>query len=426
MNTAPILAALSSRSIAAWLRRAQRRVLYAAPGIHPDPAAALVELRSRLPLPSITVSLDFDEHTLRMGFGTLEAVESLSAAGIVPSHSPGFRSGILIVDDRGWIFTPTALYLEAEPQSDETPNAVELSPAQVKALTIRLSPAAQREAIEQAESPADAKAIAQVSQELGLEAVDPSHMEAVKAAITTAPPVKFDVVRQVRVFEPYLQYVSIKLTGAAIQKHKVAIPASLQQLGDSKKLRDRLKTTFDLIERGSDFSSKDIDDKVSELRKTFTPSLGERLGRVMLKNARPLFDHRLKELKAELVAFQEKINKDLQAKLDESRDLVVSYFLPIALAKPPDALIARVNPVNKETVKRWLEKELAKAFPKAEKLVQEMRLDAQFKDVTWETLNDPEFGQALRRVFEDVDWDKPFHDYKAAGESGAVDTAPAF
>jgi len=321
------------------------------------------------------------------------------------------------VDDRGWIFTPTALYLEAEPQSDETPNAVELSPAQVKALAIRLSPAAKKEAIEQAETPAEAQAIAQFTMELGVDAVAPAHMATVKAAIEIAPPVKFDVVRQVRVFEPYLQYVDIKLTGAAIQKHKVAIPKSLQQLGTSQELRDRLRTTFDLIEKGSALSSKDIDDKVGELRKTFTPSLGERLGRVMLKNSRPLFDQRLEELKAELVTFQAKVKKDLQTKLDESRDLVVDYFLPIALAKPPDALLARVNPVNEGTVKRWLQRELEKAFPTAEKLIQEMRLDAQFKDVTWETLNDPDFGKALRKAFEDVDWDKPFHDYKAAGES---------
>ena len=67
MNEHPILTALSSRSIAALVRQAQRRVVYAAPGIHPFPAAALAELASRLPLSSITISLDFDEHTLRMG-----------------------------------------------------------------------------------------------------------------------------------------------------------------------------------------------------------------------------------------------------------------------------------------------------------------------------------------------------------------------
>jgi hypothetical protein len=392
-------------------------VCYVAPGIQDEPAVALASLQGKLFPIDVTVSLDFDERTLRMGYGTLSAVETLRNAGIEPTHSPGFRSAVLIVDAAGWVFTPTALYLEAEPQSDETPNAIRLTTEQVKELLLRLCPAARAEAIAKAETPAEAARIEAIPLEISELPIFEVHFDEVKRAIKIAPPIKFDMARQVRVFEPYLQYVEIKLTGAAIQKHKVAIPKTLQQLGTSQELRDRLRTTFDLIEKGSTLSSKDIDDKVGELRKTFTPSLGERLGRVMLKNARPLFDQRLEELKSELVVFQAKVKKDLQAKLDESRDLVVEYFLPIALANPPDALVARVNPINEATVRRWLERELEKAFPTAEKLIEEMRLEAQFKDVTWETLNDNDFGTALRKAFEDVDWDKPFHDYKAAGES---------
>ena len=46
----------------------------------------------------------------------------------------------------------------------------------------------------------------------------------VEASLKEAPPVKFDVARQVRVFESYLQYVELSLTGAAIQRHRLAIP----------------------------------------------------------------------------------------------------------------------------------------------------------------------------------------------------------
>jgi hypothetical protein len=52
MKEQPILTALSSRTIATWFRQAKRRVVYAAPGIHPEPAAALAELVSHLPLSS--------------------------------------------------------------------------------------------------------------------------------------------------------------------------------------------------------------------------------------------------------------------------------------------------------------------------------------------------------------------------------------
>jgi len=417
MKPTGILTALSSRSIAARIREAQRRVIYAAPGIHPEPAAAMAELASRLPLSSITISLDFDEHTLRMGYGTLEAVEALVAAGLIPTHSPGFRSGILIVDDRGWIFTPTALYLEAEPQSDETPNAVELSPAQVKALAIRLSPAAKQEAIEQAESPAEAQAIAQLTIDLGVDAVAPPHMEAVKAAIETAPPVKFDVVRQVRVFEPYLQYVELSLTGAAVQRHRVRIPPVLQNLGTSKDLEGKLKTTFDLLEKGSSMSSKTLEDELNLIRKNFTPSLGKDHGRVVLKAAKPRLIERLGELRKKLEEHQKQVESKLQAKLDESKKQVVDYYLPLATASLPDALVGSLLKVTDEDIKLWIEGELSAVFPKAEDLIRKMTLEERYKDVTFETLNRPDFLDSVRAAFPKIDWDKAYMEFKAAGET---------
>lgn len=423
MSQQSILTALSSRNIAAWVRKAQRRVVSAAPGIHPQPAAALAELASRLPLSSITISLDFDEHTLRMGYGTLEAVEVLSAAGLKPTHSPGFRSGILIVDDRGWIFTPTALYLEAEPQSDETPNAVELSPAQVKALAVRLSPAAQKEAIKQAETPAEAEAIAQLTMELGVDAVAPAHLAAVKAAIEIAPPVKFDVVRQVRVFEPYLQYVELSLTGAAVQRHRVRIPKELQNLGTSKDLEGKLKTTFDLIEKGSSMSSKALEDDLNEMRKNFTPSLGKDHGRVVLKSAKPHLTKRLADLRTKLEAHQKKVEAELQAKLDESKKQVVDYYIPLAKASPPDALLGSLlNPSTDEaSIRSWIEEVITKVFPSAKDLIHKMVLEERYKDVTFETLNRPDFLESVQQAFPRINWDKAYNEFKAAGESPTVE-----
>jgi hypothetical protein len=95
---------------------------------------------------------------------------------------------------------------------------------------------------------------------------------AVKQQLEQAPPVRFDVARQVRVFIAYLQYVELKLSGAAIQRHRLAIPSSIQKLGGSKDLEGRLRTTFDLIERGDKLSSKALEDALNEIRK-MTPSL---------------------------------------------------------------------------------------------------------------------------------------------------------
>lgn len=416
-----LFCALSSNRIAAYLRAASQRVVYAAPGIQLEPANALVELARRMAHSDLTVGLDFDEQTLRMGYGDLEAVRAIREANIAATHLPGFRSGILIVDNHGWIFTPVPRYLEQEPQSDETPNAIALSGAQVEIFAVRFSAAARERAMTEESDPQKVRELAELPDEFGINSVSDQHFSKVEVAIQTAPPVKFDVVRQVRVFEPYLQYVELKLTGAAIQKHKVRIPADIQKLGSAADLEGRLTTTFGLIEKQSTLSSKKLEDDLNEIRKAFTPALGKHHGRVVLKSAKPLLERRISELEERLGNHQEAVRATLQKDLDKSLEQVVDYYLPLAQHGPPDSLVGQSlsGSITEADVRRWLTRRLATAFPQAEQLIQKMTLEVTFKDVTFETLNRPDFLESVRAAFPDVDWDKAYDEFRAAGETGS-------
>jgi hypothetical protein len=44
-----------------------------------------------------------------------------------------------------------------------------------------------------------------------------------------------------------------------------------------------------------------------------------------------------------------------------------------------------------------------------------MTLDVQFRDVTYETLQEDGFAEHLREAYPQVDWDKPFTEFDAAG-----------
>lgn len=133
---------LDSAAIASDIRKAQESVCYAAPGIQQEPATAMAELAQRIGPEFITVCLDFDERVMRMGFGDLAAVKTLRDAGIVVSSTSGLRTGLVIADQEGYIFTPTALYLEADQRPTEAPNALRLSRDQVTEALARVSPAA--------------------------------------------------------------------------------------------------------------------------------------------------------------------------------------------------------------------------------------------------------------------------------------------
>lgn len=232
------------------------------------------------------------------------------------------------------------------------------------------------------------------------------------------PPVKFDIVRQVRVFEPYLQYVELNLAGASIQKHKVQIPKSIQSFHAAKELEDRLRTTFDLIEQKSKLSSKPLEDALNDIRKDFAPSLGKGYGRVILKAAKPGLLARIAKFREALDAHQKRVASELKAKLDESRKQVVDYYLPFVQKHPPDNLLGQLTgPPKEEDVRQWIDGQLDKSFPSAESLIAEMRLEERYKDVTFETLNQPEFLVAVKKAFPLIDWDKTYDEFKAAGEA---------
>ena len=423
MNLEALFCSLTPLRIAELVRAAQQAACYAGPGIQLDLAQAMVEVAGRLTKEMLTVSLDFDDRVMRMGYGNVDAVKLLLDAGITVQSSPGLRTALVVVDNEGYIFTPTALYLEAEPTDGAASNAVRMSGEQVAQALARLSPAAKTIAIAQAKTPEAKQHIEALTVDVVSAPITPEKLAEVTASLETAPPVRFDLARQVRVFEPYLQYVELSLTGAAIQRHRMAIPEKIQNLGGSEELENRLRTTFELIEKGSKLSSKPLEDALNEIRKNFTPSLGKDHGRVVLKAAKPHLVARLKEFRFKLEAHQKSVAEDLQKHLDTSREQIVAYYLPRVMEAKPDALLGQSlnGEVSEAAANRWLHGELDRVFPSAESLIHEMKLEERYKDVTFETLNREDFLDSVKDAFPDVDWAKAYSEFKAAGQSEAKD-----
>lgn len=236
-------------------------------------------------------------------------------------------------------------------------------------------------------------------------------------SLEIAPPVAFDIARQVRVFQPYIQYVEISLKGCAIQRKRVKIPKSVQKL-QAKEIEDRLQTTFDMIEKHCSISSKQMDGELKHIRDSLTRSLGEPWGRVMLKSARGTFDDRIKVLRERLEQHKKQVQAELESYLERSKNEVVDYYLPLFEKEPPEALVGQLlySTPTQEDIRLWLRQQLDREFPKTAELISDMRLDVQFRDVTYETLCEDGFFDALREAFPLVPWDKPFEEFTAAQE----------
>ena len=408
---------LSSIRIAEIIATAQKLICYVGPGIQKEPADALADAARRIGRGNITVLLDFDERVLRMGYGDIEAVKTLRDAGIEVKSSAALRSALLIVDEEGYGLTPTPLYLEADPV-EEACNAIRLSKEQINNVLIRLSPVVKAAELEQATTIEEKESISALSIEVKCTPISDIQFQTAQRSLEEVPPVNFDIVRQVRVFEPFLQYVEMSLTGAAIQRCRLTIPPSIQKLGVSKELESRLRTTFDLIEKNDKLSSKSLEDALNEIRKNIAPSLGKDHGRVVLKAQKPLLEKRLETFRDLLKKHQEKVKSTLQKHLDDSKKQIIKYYKPIVAKKPPDALLGGLfhSKPTAEDTQNWIESELDKVLPKAEDLIQNMILEIRYKDVTYETLNRDDFLESVKKAFPKRDWDKTYNEFKAAGE----------
>ena len=405
---------LSSKNIAELVNSARRFILYAAPGIQKKPAWVIANAAQRLGSGNIAVYLDFDERVLRMGFGSLEAASILRASGVEINHAPGLRTGLLICDDKGYIFAPTALYLEPEPRDKESINAMRLLPQQLADALSRFNLSHQKAVVKIPEQNQNSD-VQGHSVEIRSEPVSALHFGEIEKTLTELPPAQFDLARQVRVFSPYLQYVDIHLKGAAIQRHRINIPQKLIELGAAKEVARRLRTTFDLILKDDRYSSASLEAELNEIRQNFTKSMGSEHGRLILKAAKPLLEKRLAEFKEKLEQHQKTLANVLQGALNESRNLIIEYYLPLVLKNPPDCMRAQLfNNPSADVIRKWIDIQLDKEIPKAEKLVQSIEFKVYFKDITYETLNHSDFIELVKANFPAIDWDKPFTEFIAA------------
>jgi len=246
-------------------------------------------------------------------------------------------------------------------------------------------------------------------------------VEHVEKSLKTAPPIPFDVARQVRVFQPYIQYVDVHLSGCAIQRQRVAIPRSIQRLGASSEIEDRLRTTFDLVERSSSISSQALDTELRSILTDFTRSLGKPWGRVMLRTPRGRFEKRIQEFRDRIEAHKKNVEKELSEHLARSLNNVLDYYLPFVKEHPPDELVGQTlfTGLSDADIRKWLLDQLERVFPEPDSILSEMKLEVQYRDVTYETVSDERFFDALKKAYPYVDWEKPFHEFSAAKEKAA-------
>ncbi|CAG1770078.1 hypothetical protein BAC3_00767 [uncultured bacterium] len=284
--------------IKTFLSESKYRVAYIAPGISEAIANILSEKWKNFDPNEVRIILDISSDICRLGYGTAKAVQLLDdtakklGGGRLVCHQEGIRIGILISDSRVCFFAPTALLIESGTESSIRPNGIILEPVPFDVLK-EIGLGEKREA----------------EQAIGLDKVKSDKITAVIEDIKQNPPQKFDVARKVRVFNSRFEFVELRIEGCFLSRHKVSIPPELMGLAGDENLRNRIRSTFQLI-TGDEIIGKETEvteNKIKEFRKKIeNRCLGniDGYGKVVLRENKDKLNKDLENLKKLVADYQ--------------------------------------------------------------------------------------------------------------------------
>ncbi len=243
----------------------------------------------------------------------------------------------------------------------------------------------------------------EVQPEIGLKDMTSDQLASIGIDLDERPPKKFDHEREVLVYNGYLQFVEMKLSGVRLSGRTIKIPDDILNIATPND-QVAIKATCKIIENLDQLCPdlKDFERRVNVVRRCYTQTLGDELGSVILSSNRAAFDKEIIELKDELEDLVKTAQTKIEGALQLSFNQVKSILFPLVMQKPPSHVLWQHNFYDKPIdtcVEEFLDGVLHRLFPSKWELTDEFDLRCQYKDVTWETLNDKAFGDAIRRVF---------------------------
>ncbi|MEX2212627.1 MAG: hypothetical protein WD768_00770, partial [Phycisphaeraceae bacterium] len=369
----------------------KHRLIVVAPGLHYRVAKTLAERWKLLGPLAVSITLDVDPEVCRLGFGDIEAVKLLESTArnmctLLTTH-PGIRIGVIIADDETLIYAPTPLLIEASPDALNE-DATSIKP---NAIRVGLPPA-------DLERDLGAGPDGEGERIIGLDLVEHETLAAVEADLKELPPQPFDITRRLRVFTAHLEFVELRMIGWNLSRRTVTLPAELVGVIDEEN-RALLESKFRVL------ANTNIEDHFTHLERikefivkrflVHLPSYGALL---RLKD-KPKFELAIQTLTKMLNRACLRAKRKLQEKIDQNIAKLAEALLPILKRKPPKH---RQDCLMLEDDATWLTGELQSLAGSAEDMFKHAKVEVRYKGVTYETLNDKAFVEAVQARMKDM------------------------
>ena len=402
---------LTQNDLASLIRSTERELFVSLPLFYGEIADAIMSIhRDSEKKIGIHILVDFDAQTFRQGYGEIESFEQLIKEGIEIKTLNDNRISFIIVDDKGYY-----LFIESRsliPADKETINAMRVDPVSIvrlkqfffgKSIKMNYQDELKNAIIDEgllldkAEEMKNLLApVATISQE---------ELQTVSNDLKSNPPLNPDYKRIVEFYSNKFQYVKLKFNGSNLQHRKIELPPRVLPVADTE-LKKRLETKLNLFDQDlvdETFSSiQELKEQLDEIREKYLTKVKSREERLLDKNRKSAFEQAVVDQKAKIGDVKTKclVNIGKQIKMTSER-LIVN--LADFLAENPKVLFPDHKHLweNHEEYIKDASKEEAMSivtkikWPKAHDLLDELSIDLQYSDITYEDLKNKTFIKEL-------------------------------
>ena len=361
---------LGNTEISNFIEQADEIVILAIPSLSLQIANSLINVNKALT--HIVFSKE-DSSNLRTSEHA-DAIELLTQHGLELRMSESFSIATLVVDQKGWLFTPRT--------SAKSINSYAVSKEEAQQLISSLAAIIVNRPVSPSSQP-----------ELGEELLPKEIMQTLRVE-------QKDLVRREqmdRIKNINLEFVELEFKGIRIGSKRIPIPKELTELGMNDEVKEILSSSAKLFTQEHHFSIelKKLEMKRNDLKQDFLINVPH-YGMVIQKHVKEAFNTALTDLSKEIEKTKELIHDTLKSELEETKKALFLYYIPIIKATPPKRLLKRHSLFSDSNVEDYLEDLFWSKFPRVDKLVNEIELLCRYKGITIELMNDKRFIKTLQ------------------------------
>lgn len=376
---------LNSNTFIEIISTAKKQIIISMPNISDVMAISLAEYKKKGI--DIHVFLEFSENIYRSGYGEFESINTLKNAGIEILNKSNFNIYFIIIDDWGYLYFPKSSFMEEEGIAYDL---LPMETLQLKSLKLMFNLLDDEDRdFETLAEDVGIEKLEEISKNINY--ISDNEISVLENKFKTDVPLKPDYGRTLETYKAKFQLVELKFTGANFLSKKVklppkALPFKDMQLQKAIEANLRLFTDYTESEYLNDFNK--LKEKIEIIREKYCYHLKCREKNIIIRDEKGNFISDIDSSKGDILKTQVNLLNMLQSEINKSREQIRSNLFIFLLSNPPDNYKS-LNETNlKNEIRNMVNGIVSKIhFPLAAKLINDMKLEYSFYDLTWEDLN---------------------------------------